>query len=57
MLQGLVEGLVDVSVSLTKLSSRLDFFFFIAYLPDILTFSYSERSIIVLQIVLIYAYP
>ena len=33
MLQGLVEGLVDVSMSLTKLSSRLDFFFFIVYLP------------------------
>ena len=27
MLQGLVEGLVDVSMSLTKLSSRLEFFF------------------------------
>ena len=34
MLQGLVEGLVDVSMSLTKLSSRLDFFFFIVYLPS-----------------------
>ena len=33
MLHGLVEGLIDVSMSLTKLSSRLDFFFFIVYLP------------------------
>ena len=33
MLQGLVERLVDVSMSLTKISSRLDFFFFIVYLP------------------------
>ena len=32
MLQGLVEGLVDVSMSSMKLSSRLDFFF-IVYLP------------------------
>ena len=29
MLQGLVEGLVDVSMSMTKLSSRLDFFFIV----------------------------
>ena len=29
MLQGLVEGLIGVSMSLTLLSSRLDFFFFI----------------------------
>ena len=34
MSQGLVEGLVDVSLSLTKLSSRLDFFF-IVYLLGI----------------------
>ena len=35
MLQGLVGGLVEISMSLTKLSSRLDFFFFIVYLPVI----------------------
>ena len=33
MLQGLVEGLIDVSMSLMKLSSRLDFFFLIVYRP------------------------
>ena len=35
MLQGFVEGLVDVSLTLMKLSSRLDFFFFIVYLPGL----------------------
>ena len=34
MLQGLVEGLISVSMSLILLSSRLDFFFVIRYTPS-----------------------
>ena len=55
MLQGLVEGLVDVSMSLTKLSSRLDFFFFIIYLPGMSLIQMTE--FLDQEIVLIYASP
>ena len=34
MLQGLVEGLFSVSMSLISLASRLDFFFVIRYTPS-----------------------
>ena len=57
MLQGLVEGLVDVSVSLMKLSSRLDFFFFIIYLPGMSLIQMTEFCLSEDPGLCVYAHP